>query len=368
MHLGRWEDLVGAELAARSLPITLQDGVLTVIAASRARAAVLRAQQVTMLERIHAVVGRETITALQIKNPTVTLAEEYALLGELLEPVTDELAARRAGATSTRIPTGFTGFDEIVDGGLERGTLTVLAGVPGSGTSTLAHNLLRFAAVRRNIHATYLALNTTPATIKWRLLAAEAGIKVEHLQAGWAPRAKRESLANSKSVLAAAPLAIEQPVDRDITDLTKLIMEMADAGTRLVVIDPLHRITARSDLPYENRERETAEVTRRLKSLALDTDTAIVTTTHLTPRRYRINNRPYLHDLSYSGSIAHVADLVVLLHRPDLWDEDDPNKSEITLIVDKHRHGRTRVQITLEHRLAMSSLVDIGNHPEPVLW
>jgi replicative DNA helicase len=113
---------------------------------------------------------------------------------------------------------------------------------------------------------------------------------------------------------------------------------------QLVVVDSLHMVTARQDLPYENREREVAEVTRRLKRLALDSNIAIVATAQLSfnpgPRQ-PVMPPPSLADLRDSGTIAHVADNVLLIYRPDAWDRDDPRAGEADFILAKHRHGPT---------------------------
>ncbi|KDN18943.1 DnaB-like helicase C-terminal domain-containing protein [Amycolatopsis rifamycinica] len=75
-------------------------------------------------------------------------------------------------------------------------------------------------------------------------------------------------------------------------------------------------------MPYENREGEVAEVTRRLKRLALDANAAIVTTAQLSfnlgPRQ-PVMPPPGLADLRDSGTHRRGVDSVMLIHRPDAW-------------------------------------------------
>jgi replicative DNA helicase len=145
------------------------------------------------------------------------------------------------------------------------------------------------------------------------------------------------------------------------TAVTEQITELAETGCLLVVIDPLHMVLAHRDLPYENREREVSEIIRRLKALALDLDIAIVVTSHLTNNpgpRQSIPGRPSLADLRDSGVIAHVADMVILIHRPDMGDVDDFRGGEVDLIVAKHRTGPA-FTCTVAHQLHLSRLVDI---------
>ena len=49
-----------------------------------------------------------------------------------------------------------------------------------------------------------------------------------------------------------------------------------------------------------------------------------------------------LADLRESGAIEQDADMVILLHRPDAFERDDPRGGEADLIVAKHRNGPTR--------------------------
>ncbi|MFC0105675.1 DnaB-like helicase C-terminal domain-containing protein [Kibdelosporangium aridum] len=66
-------------------------------------------------------------------------------------------------------------------------------------------------------------------------------------------------------------------------------------------------------MPYENRARDVAEVSGRLKRLAFSTNAAIVATAQLSTNPGRPQSILPLHSLSglrASGTIAHVADHV----------------------------------------------------------
>ncbi len=287
---------------------------------------------------------------------------ECTWLGDHLQPALDEFDAAAQGAASERIPTGFTQLDELTTG-LLPGTLTVIGGYPGTGSSVLALDFTRYAVLKRNIPAAFLTFDTRPQEIVQRLLSSEAKIKLWDLRTGRMTDDDWTKLARRMSEIDEAPIVIDRPRDRDITAIVEQITTLVDNhGTKLVILDPLHMLTARTDLPYENREREVAEITRRLKVLALDTDTAIVVTSHLTNNpgpRQAIPGPPTLADLRDSGTIAHIADVVILLHRPDLWERDDPRGGEVDLMVVKHRQGPTAT-ITVAHQLHLSRLVDLA--------
>lgn len=68
--ISRWEHLVGPELAAHASPVTLNAGELVVQAESTAWATQLRLLSRTLLARIQAEVGAETVTKLRIHGPS----------------------------------------------------------------------------------------------------------------------------------------------------------------------------------------------------------------------------------------------------------------------------------------------------------
>ena len=56
----------------------------------------------------------------------------------------------------------------------------------------------------------------------------------------------------------------------------------------------------------------------------------------------RTDKRPQVSDLRESGSIEQDADMVILLHREDMYDKESPRAGEADLIVAKHRNGPTK--------------------------
>lgn len=67
---GRWEAVVGEQIAAHATPTALNGGVLTVSAESTAWATQLRLVQAQLLAKIAAAVGDGVVTSLKISGPT----------------------------------------------------------------------------------------------------------------------------------------------------------------------------------------------------------------------------------------------------------------------------------------------------------
>jgi predicted nucleic acid-binding Zn ribbon protein len=65
----RWEQIVGAELAAHARPEGFGDGVLTVVADSSAWAAQLRLLAGTLVQRLNAELGHGTVRRVKVRGP-----------------------------------------------------------------------------------------------------------------------------------------------------------------------------------------------------------------------------------------------------------------------------------------------------------
>jgi replicative DNA helicase len=109
-----------------------------------------------------------------------------------------------------------------------------------------------------------------------------------------------------------------------------------------VIIDYLQLIQG-SDRYKGQRVQEVTEVSRGLKTLARELEIPVVALAQLSRGvTGREDPRPVLSDLRESGSIEQDADLVMFLHRPDYYkqNDDDYEDTHITeLIIAKHRHG-----------------------------
>ena len=66
---GRWEQIVGAELAAHARPEGFRDGVLTVAADSSAWAAQLQLLAATLVQRLNAELGDGTVRRVKVRGP-----------------------------------------------------------------------------------------------------------------------------------------------------------------------------------------------------------------------------------------------------------------------------------------------------------
>ena len=110
----------------------------------------------------------------------------------------------------------------------------------------------------------------------------------------------------------------------------------------------------------ESRQQEVSEFSRSLKLLAKELEVPVVAMSQLNrgPEQ-RTDKKPMLSDLRESGAIEQDADMVILLHRPDAFERDDPRGGEADLIIAKHRNGPTKT-ITVAHQLHLSRFTNMA--------
>ena len=114
----------------------------------------------------------------------------------------------------------------------------------------------------------------------------------------------------------------------------------------------------------ESRQQEVSEFSRQLKLLAKELDVPVIAISQLnrSPEQ-RSDKKPMLSDLRESGSIEQDADLVILLHRDDMYDQQN-RSGEADLIIAKHRNGPTRT-ITVSAQLHFARFVDMPQSSAP---
>jgi KaiC/GvpD/RAD55 family RecA-like ATPase len=283
-------------------------------------------------------------------------------LEDLFRDTIDEIdaTATRAGSQQTLgIPTGVEDLDAITNG-LHPGQLVVIAGRPSAGASTLLTDFARNCSIKENLPSVTFSMQHRHEELMQRILCAEAKIRLGDMRTGrmtdddWTRLARRmREIAESPLLLNCSPAAHIDVLYNTVVDLA------ASKDIRAVFIDSLNSIRATVE-SGASREREIAAVARQLKVLALHVQVPIVVTAELGKTAdQRFDRRPYLGDFRESDAITQVADNVILLHRPDLWDRDDPRAGEADLILAKHRAGPPAT-ITVAHQLHYSRFANFA--------
>jgi len=207
--------------------------------------------------------------------------------------------------------------------------------------STLALDICRSASLRHGMTSAIFSLEMSRSEITMRLLSAEARIPLHHMRNGtmneddWSRLARRMSEINDK------PLFIDDSPNMTMMEIRAKARRLKQRhDLRLVVVDYLQLMT--SGRRVESRQLEVSEFSRQMKLLAKELDVPVVAVSQLNRgAEQRTNKTPMLSDLRESGSLEQDADLVILLHREDLYEKESTRPGEADIIVAKHRAGPT---------------------------
>ena len=265
-------------------------------------------------------------------------------VGEVLGPTFRQIEIQfQAGEAVTGVSTGFADFDRLT-GGLQPGSLNIVAARPSMGKTALALNIAQYAAVRKKVPVLVFSLEMGAEQLVQRLLGAEARINIHDLRTGSFHETAWESLAEAAGVLAQAPLYIDDSSVLSTLELRARCRRFKALHPELglVVVDYLQIMSMAKRV--ESKQQEVAEISRALKAVARELEVPVVALSQLSRAvESRNDKRPMLSDLRDSGAIEQDADLVILLYRGGYYNattaEETDNAAEI--IVAKHRNGPT---------------------------
>nr|WP_017590834.1 DnaB-like helicase C-terminal domain-containing protein [Nocardiopsis ganjiahuensis] len=254
-------------------------------------------------------------------------------------------------------PNALTGFQDLdkLTTGLEPGTLTVISGRPSAGKSTLLGNIACSSALRHAVPTMWIDQESSHRQVLDRIFSAEARVPLHVMRIRTMTDADWARLAVAMGRVASSPLLLQAGRRVDILQVRQLAEE---SGAELVAVDGLQSLKPRRD--RETREREVSDITRALKDLALELNVPVVATAHLNRAPLqRFDPSPTLDDLRESDLIAHLADTVILIDRPDMRDPESPRAGEADLMVVKHRNGFPR-DVTVAFQGHYSRFVDMA--------
>lgn len=287
------------------------------------------------------------------------VSEDYQQLSTLLPGTLDEIEAIGArDGQLTGVPTGFKDLDELTNG-LHPGNMVVLAARPAIGKSTLGLDLARNASIKHGLTSVIFSLEMGKSEITMRMLSAEARVPLQNMRSGNLSDDEWTRLARRVGDISDAPLFIDDSPNLNIMEIRAKARRLKQRhNLKLVIIDYLQLMT--SGKRVENRQQEVSEFSRQLKLLAKELDCPVVAISQLnrSPEQ-RSDKRPMLSDLRESGSIEQDADMVILLHREDVYERDSPRQGEADLIVAKHRNGPTKT-VTVAFQGHFSRFVDMA--------
>lgn len=282
----------------------------------------------------------------QVKGQTLDLKD-------VITEAMDRIAARAdtGGHAITGVASGLIDLDDIT-GGFQPGQLIILAARPSMGKTALALNICDHASIESNTAVMCVSLEMGHMEIAERLLCARSRIDNYKLRTGMGlGNREMTHLARAFGELSkGAPIFIDDTPARNMLQITAAARRLKlRSQLGVIVVDYIQLVDSEDN--RDSRQEQIAKISRRLKTLARELQLPIIALSQLNRAvESREDRRPRMADLRESGAIEQDADIVLLLHRPEYYDQNDqPGVAE--LIVAKNRNGRTdTVKLTFEKK------------------
>ena len=245
----------------------------------------------------------------------------------------------------TGVPAGFTELDNYT-GGFQKSDLIIVAGRPSQGKTALVLSIARNASVLHNIPIGFFSLEMSTQQLVMRLICAEARVDAHSVRTGRLPEDEWRKLSTSVGRLYKAKIFIDDTPALGVLELRAKARRLkAEHNVGLIVLDYLQLMQGPRNI--QSREQEISNISRSLKALAKELEVPVIALSQLNRAvEARSDKRPVLADLRESGAIEQDADVVIFVHRPEMFgidkDEDgDPTEGIAELILGKQRNGPT---------------------------
>lgn len=257
------------------------------------------------------------------------------------------------------LPTGFAELDAETLG-LWPGDLTLIAALPGAGSTSLALNILAHAAFDQNKTVALFSLDLRADEIALRLIAAHGEIKLDVLRTGRMEDEDWSRWSTTITALADDPLKIDDSRTLTAADVRSRVLDLAlTRKPDLVVVDRLQNL--RWPETITDVESQDGANARALKALARELDVPVVVLS-------RIDHAPDWFPAHLEGTnqehvcspVAHAADTLLYLDRETNRNRQEAESTTAWLILARHRRGqRAKIRLEFDRRY--------GRFTDPIL-
>lgn len=222
-----------------------------------------------------------------------------------------------AGAALTGFPTGFSAFDKR-SGGLQPSDLIVLAAATSAGKTSLAIKM----AMSAGCPVAFYSMEMKKEQVAARMIAMESGIQASDILYSKLGSMALQMVDKGVARIMDLPIYFDDRSGSSIDSILASIRSMkAKHGIRGAVVDYLQILNVNMG-ERMNREQYMGDVSRKLKNIAKELDIWVLALSQL--NRDKDNPVPSLARLRDSGQIAEAADTVMLIYRPELYDDRYP--------------------------------------------
>lgn len=252
------------------------------------------------------------------------------------------------------LSSGFRDLDKLTSG-LHPGTMFVIAARPSMGKTALAMNIAESVAITQGKPVAVFSLEMSSEELIKRMLCSRGSVNLRNLHDGFPKDQDHGRLTTAASELMKAPMYIDDTPGIAINQLRARARRLhSQHKIELIVIDYLQLMRAPSRRAEQSRQVEVADISSGVKALAKELKIPVIVLSQLNRQPDTRDGKPRLSDLRESGSIEQDADIVGLLVRPEVYEDDEAERAQLkgkaTLVIAKQRNGPTGdVPLTFRH-------------------
>ncbi len=293
-------------------------------------------------------------------------SSQVTSIHDLMMEAFDRIDARIEGREGIGIPTGFTDLDNLT-GGLHDSELVILAARPSMGKTALATNIAEYVTIDSNVPTLFVSLEMARLELAQRMLCSQGKIDASKFRRMLLSGKDREDLVKASAKFSRAPLFVDDTPSRTLTEIAacgRRLKRKENLG--LIIIDYLQLV--QPDDPRDPRQEQVAKMARRLKGLARELKIPLLCLAQLNrqadpgresfrakpegegelSQQFSSRHLPRLSQLRESGAIEQDADVVMFIHREEVYytreeARDRGLAGRAQLSVAKQRNGPTGI-------------------------
>jgi replicative DNA helicase len=227
------------------------------------------------------------------------------------------------------------------------------------GKTSLALELIKRISLGTKNGVAIFSLEMSKDQLVDKLISSVSGISLKKIRSGHLSDEPHNNefvrLGQAIGQLSEAPIWIDDSGALNIMELrTKARRLKSRHNIGLIMIDYLQLMSGKTSSYGGNRVQEVSDISRGLKMLAKELNIPIIALSQLSRSvEGRDDKRPMLSDLRESGSIEQDADVVMFIHREEMYHKETKKKGIADILISKHRNGETgAVELAFIHRLA----------------
>ena len=240
---------------------------------------------------------------------------------DVLEDCLHEVQANAVNIEIPGLSSGFYLLDDLICG-FEAGKVYVIGARPAMGRDTFMLSMIRDITLESKAPVMLFSTNHRKSDLIYRLLSIHCGINTTGLQRGWLEELEWDRLDKEAPTLVDAPLYIHDCLNLSINELEDTARQcIKEKGIKIIIIDCLQMIVF--DKTDRNPSERIAKVMSALKQLAYETGIPVVVGSmmnrYVDQREGLYGKRPQLADLANSCYIEELADVIMMVYRPEYY-------------------------------------------------